>query len=76
MTARFSEKQREHLKRMREKRPVDWRNTNGAPTKEHIVKEYQRTHPGATKYKCHIDTGISPNTVSKWWDNNIIRKEE
>lgn len=69
MTARFSEKQRKHLEYMRSLRPEDWRNTKGAPTKEQAVKEYQRLHPEATRYQCHKDTGISVNTIKKWWLN-------
>lgn len=40
---------------------------NGAPTKEHIVKEWQQLNPTGTQYRCSKDTGLSINTVKKWW---------
>ena len=38
-------------------------------TKEHIVKEWQEANPTGTQYRCSKDTGISINTVKKWWLN-------
>ena len=66
---RISEKQREHLEYMRSLRPADWRNTKGAPTKEKLVRDYQKEHPTATRYRCAKDLQISINTVKKWWNN-------
>lgn len=63
----ISEKQNQHLIEMRKKRPENWRNTKGAPTKEKIVKLYRMKHPEATMYRCSKDTGMSINTVRKWW---------
>lgn len=34
------------------------------------VKEYRRLYPNATKAACAAATGISRNTVSKYWDLN------
>ena len=41
----------------------------GAATKEHIVREWQLQNPQGTKYRCAKDTGLSENTVRKWWFN-------
>ncbi|MCR5291224.1 MAG: hypothetical protein K6E51_14650 [Treponema sp.] len=45
----------------------DWRNKNGAPTKEEIVRQWQAEHPKGKKIDCERDTGLSRHTVSKWW---------
>lgn len=63
----ISEKQRKHLEEIRKLRPKDWQNKNGAPTKEKIVKLYRIKSPKATMYRCAQDTGLSINTVRKWW---------
>lgn len=49
---------------------TDWRCTNspGAPTKEAIVKEWRRNNPEGTQYRCTKETGLSKNTVKKWWN--------
>ena len=64
----ISEKQRKHLEDIRKLRPEGWRNKNGAPTKEKIVAAYRKKHPEATRYRCSVDTGLSINTVKKWWN--------
>lgn len=38
-------------------------------TKEHIVKEWREANPTGTQYRCSKDTGLSINTVKKWWLN-------
>lgn len=44
-----------------------WRNTDGRPTKRDQIAEYRREHPEAKPRDCIEDTGISKNTVYKWW---------
>ena len=64
---RISEKQKKHLEYMRSFRPDDWRNTEGRPTKEALIREYRKQHPTATMYRCYTDLNISKTTVRKWW---------
>lgn len=61
-----------HLKRARLVQSIDypdgeWRNKDGRPTKEQIVKEYRKNNPSAKKSQCICDTGLSKMTVYKWW---------
>ena len=44
-----------------------WRNKEGAPTKEQVVKEWRMAHPDGTPKECIAETGLSKNTVYKWW---------
>ena len=67
-------KQEVHLKRARLVQSLDypngeWRNKDGRPSKEQIVKEYRKNNPNAKKSQCIKDTGLSKMTVYKWWDN-------
>lgn len=67
-------KQEVHLKRARLVQSLDypdgeWRNKEGRPSKEQIVKEYRKNNPNAKKSQCIKDTGLSKMTVYKWWDN-------
>ncbi len=39
----------------------------GRPTKEHIVREYLELHPNATKTDVVRNTGLTYNTVRKYW---------
>ena len=39
----------------------------GRPTKEHIVREYLELHPNATKTDVVRNTGLSYDTVRKYW---------
>lgn len=39
----------------------------GRPTAEATVREWQQLHPDGTPKECMADTGISKNTVYKWW---------
>ena len=49
-----------------------WRNNDGAPTKQDIVRAYREAHPRARKADCIRDTGLSKPTVYKWWkDGNV-----
>lgn len=66
-------KQEVHLKRARLVQSLDypdgeWRNKEGRPSKEQIVKEYRKNNPNAKKSQCIKDTGLSKMTVYKWWD--------
>lgn len=44
-----------------------WRNKDGAPTKEFIVKQWRACNPDGTKKQCQEDTGLSRPTIIKWW---------
>lgn len=44
-----------------------WRNKEGRPKKEDIVKEWLANHPGGRKADCIRDLGIDRKTVSKYW---------
>lgn len=44
-----------------------WQNKAGPPTKEQQIKEWQQLHPDGTPKECMAATGISKNTVYKWW---------
>ncbi|ACZ01942.1 hypothetical protein CEP89_00020 (plasmid) [Streptobacillus moniliformis] len=79
---RNGRKQKEHLLRARILQNLDfpngeWRNKNGKPigegTKENIVIEYKKNNPNATMYRCQKETGLSKNTVKKYW--NLIEIE-
>lgn len=66
-------KQDIHLKRARLVQSLDypngeWRNKDGRPTKENIVKEYREKYPTFKKSQCIKDTGLSKMTVYKWWN--------
>ena len=39
----------------------------GRPDKAKIVEEWRTAHPEGTPKDCIADTGISKNTVYKWW---------
>ena len=45
--------------------------SQGRPTKEHLVREYVQLHPGATKAEVVRSTGLTYNTVRKYWDNGV-----
>ena len=46
----------------------EWRNTTGAPTKEQLIRDWRGAHPEGKPKDCIRDTGISKNTVYKWWN--------
>ena len=63
--------QAEHLARIRALRDIDypngeWRNMNGAPTKEKLVHDYFKKHPNDSNRKAAIALNISRVTVGKW----------
>ena len=39
----------------------------GRPDKQKIVQKWRLKNPEGTKYQCVKDTGLSKNTVKKWW---------
>ena len=45
----------------------DWRDGNGRPSAEQMVREYRTAHPEARKADCIRATGLSKPTVYKWW---------
>ena len=64
--------QEKHLERARALQKVDypdgeWRNKDGAPIKEHLIKEWKQAHPDGNKSQCAKDLGLSRTTVIKWW---------
>lgn len=69
-------KQADHIKLMnfvRDEinRNVNWREGNGRPkgsgTAEKKVHEWRQLHPDGKPKDCIKETGISKNTVYKWW---------
>ena len=70
---RNGRKQTDHLKRTRAVQAIDypsgeWRNKEGRPSKEYIVKEWRSNHPDGKKAECIRDTGLSKPTVYKHWN--------
>ena len=60
-----------HLKGARAIQEINnpnWRNENGAPTKEELVHFWRYKNPLGTKAQCNRETGIDPKTIRKWWD--------
>ena len=73
---RNGRKQEEHMKVMRAIQGVtnpNWRNENGRPvgsvTAQNQVKGWKELHPDGKKADCIRDTGLSKNTVYKWWNS-------
>ena len=65
-------KQEQHLKRARAVQMIDypnreWINKDGAPKKQLVVQNWRFEHPSGTPKECIADTGLSKNTVYKWW---------
>lgn len=60
--------QEEHLKRARAVRAIASYENVGAPTKEQIVRNWREENPEGTPKECIAATGISKNTVYKWWN--------
>lgn len=52
-------------------RNTEWRNKDGAPTKQATVEEWQLHHPGGRKADCIRETGLSRPTVYKWWNEGL-----
>ena len=48
--------------------PEGWQNTNGRPTKKEQIAAYRAENPEAKPKDCIAATGISKNTVYRWWN--------
>ena len=69
---RNGRKQSEHIRLMNFIRDEingnkEWRNKDGRPKKENIVHDWIANHPDGTPKQCIKETGISKNTVYKYW---------
>ena len=77
---RNGRKQKEHIQYMNAIRNVKFElgecTLGGRPSKKEIVEFWQQSNPGGTKYRCQKDTGLSKNTVSKWWIEKSIDENE
>ena len=70
---RNGRKQGQHMKVMSAVRDVihpdgSWRNREGRPSAVTKIHEYRRANPDAKPKDCISDTGLSKNTVYKWWN--------
>lgn len=45
----------------------EWRYRGGAPTKAQQIRDWRAANPDGTPKECMAATGISKNTVYKWW---------
>lgn len=54
---------------------TNWREGNGRPSKEQLVKDWRELHPAGTKAECHRDTKLSRDTIRKWWEEPKKEKE-
>lgn len=45
-----------------------WTDGNGPKPKVEIVKQWRENHPYGTKKQCKDDTGLTYNTIRKWWN--------
>ena len=48
----------------------------GRPKKEHIVTEYLKEHPGATKTDVVRATGMAYDTVRKYWNPEKVERDK
>ena len=71
---RNGRKQSLHLKMARSNLEIlseeKGRALQGRKAKKDIVGEWRKINPEGTKYQCVKDTGLSKNTVKKWWEEN------
>lgn len=67
-------KQKEHLYLARRRKEdmkhlnIPMKGTEGRPSKEQIVREWRSAHPKGKMIDCHKDTGMSRDTIRKWWN--------
>lgn len=73
---RNGRKQRVHLEVARATQSIidrangtNWRENNGRPSKQNIVKQWKLEHPNSKKIDCERETGLSRPTVLKWWSS-------
>lgn len=69
---RNGRKQNEHLRRARAVQCIDypdgeWRNKDGRPSAQQIVKDYLKDHPNATRTETKNATGLSYPTIRKYY---------
>lgn len=73
-------KQADHLEEARAIRDIRmkrqgriWTDGNGRPkgsgTKKELVEKWRKAHPTGKPKECIAETGLSKNTVYKWWNN-------
>ena len=63
-------KQEQHMEVMRAIQNVtnpNWREGNGRKPKKDIVKKWRKNNPTCKPKECIQATGLSKNTVYKWW---------
>ena len=65
-------KQKDHVKIMNFVRDeinqnTSWRDGNGRPSKEQMVKEWRALHPDGRKADCIRELKLSKPTVYRWW---------
>lgn len=63
-------KQEQHMEIMRAIQNVtnpNWREGNGRKPKKDIVEEWRKNNPTGKPKECIKETGLSKNTVYKWW---------
>lgn len=82
---RNGRKQADHIKLMNFIRDEiqgkkDWRNKDGRPkgsgTAQEKVLKWREEHPDGTPKECIEQTGISKNTVYKWWSTIMEKKKD
>lgn len=69
---RNGRKQKQHCEVMRVIQGVvnpNWREGNGRKSKDEVVKEWRKNHPEGKPKDCTAETGLSKNTVYKWWNS-------
>lgn len=76
---RNGRKQEVHIKYMNNQRTFKVEmgecTNGGRPDKQRIVRKWQLEHPDGTKYQCTKETGLSKNTVKKWWNGEPEPKQ-
>ena len=64
--------QEQHMEVMRAIQKVtnpNWRRGNGRPSAQQRVYDWRQQNPDGRPKECIAGTGLSKNTVYKWWDN-------
>lgn len=64
--------QEQHMEVMRAIQTVtnpNWRKGNGRPSVQQRVYDWRQQNPDGRPKDCIAGTGLSKNTVYKWWDN-------
>lgn len=72
-TKRNYRKQNLHMKLISAQRDIlypdgTWREGNGRPSKQDVVKAWRIENPHGSKNACIRETGLDKKTVYKWWD--------